>query len=151
MSARSASPTTNLALWGRGPQRRPPAAGLVRPGSDSRVAAAAPRGRDATPTGQPGRLASLRRPGAWTHQREVVDDMLLLQHLQPQELDLLLVPRQAQVVQGGVALQRRLRGQLLPLRRRERELLSPVGEDPLCASRRGEWALGDGTGGWTEG
>lgn len=48
--------------------------------------------------------------------------MLLLQHLQPQELDLLLVPRQAEVVQGGVSLQRRLRGQLFFLQwERERE------------------------------
>lgn len=49
--------------------------------------------------------------------------MLLFQHLQPQELDLLLVPRQAEIVQGSVPFQRRLGRELL--------FLQPEGERAL--------------------
>lgn len=75
--------------------------------------------------------------------------MLLLQHLQPQEFDLLLVPRQAEVVQGRVSLQRCLRRQLF--------FLQPEGESapraahvtlfvraPLRVSGHEVWARGGG-------
>lgn len=72
--------------------------------------------------------------------------MLLLQHLQPQELDLLLVPRQAEVVQGGVALQRRLRRQLLflqPEGRESRRTAQPRRPPRThCARQAGPWDTG---------
>ena len=64
------------------------------------------------PAPRPNTTSLVTRLHAETYQGEVVDDVLLLQHLQPQELDFLLVPRQAEVVQGRVSLQRRLCRQL---------------------------------------
>lgn len=91
-----------------------------------------------------------------TYQREIVDDMLLLQHLQAQELDLLLVPCHTEVIQGSVPLQGRLCRQLLLLQPREERALqghssTTLDRNPPYASGRGVWAWGYGMEEWRDG